>query len=317
MQQELREIPVLVTGATGFIGSHLVRRLVEEGADVHIASRPSSLGWRLSDLGPRVRRHIVDLGDRHSVGELVRQIEPIKVYHLAATTDVKRGFETSEDALADMRSTVNLLRAIEGSRCDSFVQTGTCEEYGDNQVPFREDQPLNPVSSYSASKAAQSLFALMYHKTLGLPVVVLRPFLTYGPGQTSSRFISQVIERGTSGAELPMTGGEQTREFNYVTDIVDGFVRASVTPAAVGEIFNIGNGIEYSLRYVVEEISRILGKQVDARFGAIPYRPGETWHFYCDNTKAREILGWSPQVSLANGLQRTIEWHQSRPNKGN
>lgn len=308
MLTQLQNARVLVTGGAGFIGSHLARRLVEEGAVVHVADEADPRAGRLADLQDRITYHRLDLLDAAAVSERLRRIDPVKVYHLAAHTNVRRGFETADDAVADLRATINLLRAVEGRACDGFVQTGTCEEYGDGEAPFREEQMPSPVSPYSASKTAQTFFALMCHRTLGAPVVVLRPFLTYGPGQAPSRFISQAIECGLSGAELPMTGGEQTREFNYVSDIADGFVRASVTPAAVGEIINIGNGVEVSLRQVVEEISRALGSPVKARFGAIPYRPGEAWHFYGDHSKARRILGWAPHVDLAEGLRRTVAW---------
>lgn len=308
MRQELSGVPVLVTGATGFIGSHLASRLIAEQAEVHVVCRSDPRDSRIAGLLDRLHVHRTNLADAARVKDLVSAVGPVKVYHLAAHTNVQRGFETADDALDDLAVSVNLMRAVHGGSCDCFIQTGTCEEYGDHPAPFHEDLPPLPVSAYSASKSAQTLFAQMYHRTMGLPVVVLRPFLTYGPGQSPTRFISQVIERGLSGTELPMTGGEQTREFNYITDIVDGFVRASVTPEAIGEIINLGCGVEYSLRQVVEEISACLDEPVKARFGAVPYRAGETWHFYSDSTKARKMLGWAPRTGLREGLLKTIAW---------
>jgi len=307
MRADLRGTRVLVTGAAGFIGSHLVQRLAAEGAEVHGLDRAGA-----SSAADGAAFHRLDLSDAAGVRALLEKVRPVKVYHLAGHTNVERGFDTVEASVNDLRCTLNLLGGLRDAGTDCFVQTGTCEEYGDQTAPFREDQPCNPVSAYSAAKSAATLFCRMFHKTAGLPVVVLRPFLTYGPGQDEARFVPRAIVSALTGSDFPMTGGEQTRELNYVSDIVDGFVRASVTPGAIGEIINIGNGEEHTLKQVVEMISRIAGRPVPARFGMLPYRPGEAGRFYCDHTKARNLLGWSPRMDLETGLRRTVEWYRSR-----
>ena len=307
--KELQGVTALVTGAAGFVGSHLVGRLLAEGARVHAVDLLDTPSPALLSHGTGFDYHSLNLLDTDATAALVQRVNPAKVFHLAAHTDVGRGLDRLGPAVNDLQSTVNLLRLIEEIDCSSFVLTGTCEEYGDNPAPFTEDQSFNPVSPYSASKSAAVLFGRMLHKTSGLPVVVLRPFLTYGPWQATCRFIPSAIEAALAEREFPMTEGRQTREFNYVTDIVDGFVRASVSAAAIGEIINIGNGVEYTLRGVVEKIADIAGKPLNAKFGAIPYRPGETWHFYCSNRKAQKLLGWTPKVSLDDGLRETIAWY--------
>lgn len=309
---DLKGVPVLVTGAAGFIGSHLTRRLLSEGARVSAVIEPGVSVPRIQDILSRISVREMDLGDSQAVQEAVREVRPRKIFHLAARTNVARGFSQVDASLDNIRLSLNLIRTLENGVCDAFVCTGTCEEYGDNAAPFREDQIPRPVSPYSASKAAITLYCQMFHKTQGLPIVVLRPFLTYGPHEDPSRFISTAIVATLTGRELPMTGGEQTREFNYVSDIVDGFVRASCSPGAIGEIINIGNGIEYTLKEVVERISSIAGRPVTARFGALPYRPGETWHFYGDNAKAKKLLGWAPRVDLDTGLRTTLEWYRTQ-----
>ena len=151
----------------------------------------------------------------------------------------------------------------------------------------------------------------MYKRqTLGLPILTLRPFLTYGPGQESNMLIPSLMKKVLEGEALEMTKGEQTREFNYVDDIVDGFIKASISPEAIGEIINIGNGLEYKIREVVEMVLKLVNSPIKPNLGALAYRPGETWHFYCDNTKARKILCWEPKVDLEDGLKRTINWFQ-------
>lgn len=313
MRETLAGTPVLVTGGTGFLGSHLVRRLVADGAEVHLLVRPTSPLARLEGSAEAVACHPGDLRDLERLRAVVAAARPVKVFHLAAYTNVVRTFDNADEVLdVNLRGTINLLRAIAATGCDCFVYTGTCEEYGDNPVPFREDQAPNPVSPYSASKVAATLFCQMYHRTLGCPVVLLRPFLTYGPHQAENRFIAQAIAAALRDEAFPLTGGAQGREFNYVDDIVEGFVRAATTPAALGALINLGNGVQYRMREVAELIFRLAGSTARPAVGALPYRPVESWDFYCDSSKARRLLGWEPKVGLEEGLRRTIDWYRGR-----
>jgi nucleoside-diphosphate-sugar epimerase len=305
----LKDTKVLITGISGFIGSHLARRLVEEGADVYGLVRNSSNLWRIQDFKSQIKLHYIDLRDFRGVGKAVQDIKPQKVFHLGAYVDVSRSSKVIDEMVeVNLKGTLNLLRTLDETGYDCFINTGTSEEYGDNPAPFREEQIPNPISPYSASKAAITLFCQMLHKTNKLPIVTLRPFLTYGPGQESNMLIPSLIKKTLKGETFEMTRGEQTREFNYVDDIVDGFIKASINLRAVGEIINIGNGVEYEVRDVVAIILRLMNSSLKPKVGALDYRPGETWHFYCDNTKAREILGWEPKIKLEDGLTMTINW---------
>lgn len=299
---------VLVTGATGFIGSHLVRAALEAGAETAALARPGSSLSRLSGVLDRVELVRADLLDRRTLTETVRSLRPQVIFHLAAVTDVSRGLASLDRSLADLRAAMNVVCAVEAAGTERLVHTGTCEEYGDNEAPFTEDQPPNPVSPYSASKAAATLYLRMFHKTTGLPVVILRPFLTYGPGQSPRRLLSQAMLSALTGRALDMTAGEQTREFNYVSDVVDGIMRAAAAEGVEGEIINIGCGEERRVRDVVEEVYRAAGAPLNVRFGALPYREGEAMRFYCDNSKARRLLGWRPGVGLAEGIRLTLRW---------
>lgn len=306
----LQDIRVLVTGLSGFIGSHLARRLLKEGAEVHGLVRENSNLWRIQDIKNQINLHCIDLLDFESVRKAVQDIKPQKVFHLAAYVDVRRSFEVMDEMIeVNIKGTLNLLMALDGTAYDCFINTGTCEEYGDNPVPFREDQIPNPVSPYSASKVSTTMFCQMLYKTMELPIIILRPFLTYGPMQESNMLIPSVIKKAIKRERFGMTEGEQTREFNYVEDIVDGFIKASLSKRAIGEIINIGNGKEYKVKDVVLKILNTMGNPIEPLIGALPYREGETIHFYCDNTKARELLGWNPKVSLDEGLKKTIDWY--------
>ncbi len=311
MIEKLERERVLISGISGFIGSHLARRLVNEGSEVYGLVRNTSNLWRISDIKNQVSIYYADLKDFESVKNIVHDVQPLKIFHLAAYVDVSRSFAVLDNIVKNnIKGSLNLLRALEGIDYDCFINTGTCEEYGDNPVPFREDQIPKPVSPYSASKVSVTMFCQMLYKTLGLPIVTLRPFLTYGPGQENNMLIPSVIKSVIKGESFEMTAGEQTREFNYVDDIVEGFIKAATTKKAIGEIINIGNGLEFKIKDVVKKILELMNSPFKPNIGVLGYRPGETWHFYCDNTKAMELLGWGPRVNLEDGLKMTIDWFQ-------
>jgi len=302
---------MLVTGAAGFIGSHLSRELVRRNAEVFLIDKPGISTTRIKGILDKVSLHYVDVTDFGSLRNSISEIKPQKIFHLAACVDVTRDWNIVERMIdVNIKGTLNLLRSLDGVNYDCFVNTGTSEEYGDNPVPFRENQVPNPVSPYSASKVSTTMFCQMLHKTMSLPIVTLRPFLTYGPGQESQMLIPSLIKSVLKGKSFKMTKGEQTREFNYIDDMVEGFILAGTTPEAIGEVINLGSGVEYRIKDVVRMIASLMGSPVKLEIGALPYRPGETMHFYCSNEKAKKMLEWRPDVPLEVGLKRTIDWYK-------
>jgi nucleoside-diphosphate-sugar epimerase len=151
----------------------------------------------------------------------------------------------------------------------------------------------------------------MVFKTTGLPIITLRPFLTYGPYQTADMFIPSLIHHCLNGKDFPMTEGDQTREFNYVDDVIDAYILAAVCKNAIGEIINVGNGVEYRIKEVAEKIVNMTGNPIRLLIGALPKRPGETLNFFCNNEKARRLLDWFSKVSLEEGLEKTIRWYEN------
>ena len=322
----LEGVRVLVTGATGFIGSHLAERLVAEGAEVTLAVEPRASKANVASILDKVRVHEVDLREGQTVQRLVRECQPSKVYHLAAVGVTDPGVDPTLAAQVNVLGTLNLLEALSETNCDCFVNTGTCYEYGHNTPPppvppkvggaggQREDQMVDPINAYAASKSAAWLFCNMYHRTHGYPIVTVRPFTVYGPRQSERALIPQVIISALRGAEglakdFAMTGGEQTRDFTYVDDIVEGYIRASLSEKAIGQTINLGTGEERSIKEVVLKVLELMGNPVKPMIGALPYRPREIWRLYSDSSKARELLGWQPQVSLEDGLRKTIAWY--------
>jgi nucleoside-diphosphate-sugar epimerase len=315
---ELSSSRVLVTGAAGFIGSHLTRRLVAEGAEVHALSDEVSSVYptRLIDLRGKITLHEGNIADRTAMEAIAKEVKPSIVFHLAAYTHVgKSWYRVDECIQSNIQGTVNLLLSLDNVGYDRFIYTGTSEIYGDIDVPFREDAVVNPISPYAVSKYAGERFCRMYQQGLGWPIVLVRPFNAYGPAQSPDRIIPETIVRAIRKQELQLTMGTQTREFNYVEDIADGYVKLATTPDIEGELFNIGGGEEVTIRHLVEQIVDLLGHPIEPRFGALEHRPNEIWRMYCDSTKARERLGWKPQHDLRSGLAKTIEWYEGELSK--
>ena len=311
---ELAGRRVLVTGASGFVGGHLVRHVVDLGAEVVAGVGRQTPMWH---GGPGPAQTLpLDVEDDSSVRRIVDAARPEIVFHLAARIDLRRepAAAPALDAV-NTAGTVRLANALlaAGGPLTRFVQVGTCEVYGGCEVPFVETQQEQPVSPYSASKLAASRHVLMLQRTVGFPAVVVRPFLTYGPGQRRRSLVTSVLRAALAGGPLQLTGGEQTRELNHVADIVRGLVAASVQPGVEGEVFNLGCGEPHTVRSLVERMLALSGGDTSPEFGALPYRDGEVWRFHCDPAKARETLGWEPRVGLDEGLSGTIAWYREHP----
>jgi UDP-glucose 4-epimerase len=308
---------VLVTGASGFLGSYVVRRLVDEGAEVFgvSSSVSSSTPERLVGVAGKIRLLEANMRDASSLAHVVQSARPELVIHQAAFTHVGKSFSRiDENIQTNIQGTVNLLLALDGAY-ERFVYIGSGDVYGDAPVPFTEDGPVQPASPYAVSKYAAERFCRMFHKAYGWPIVCLRPFNVYGPQQSPDRIIPELILSALNGRDLEMTEGTQTREFIYVDDVVDVFVRSLTQPGIEGEVINVSRGEEVSIRHLAETVLTLMGNPVQALFGALPYRPTEIWRMFGDNTKARELLDWTPTTSLTDGLNRTIDWYrtQERP----
>jgi dTDP-glucose 4,6-dehydratase len=305
---------VLVTGAGGFIGSHLAERLAREGARVRALVHYNALGlWGWLDHSPlKGRMEVIagDICDRDSVAAAVAGAEV--VFHLAALIAIPYSYAAPASYLrTNAEGALNVLGAARTLGGVKVVHTSTSEVYGSAQkTPIGEDHPLVGQSPYAASKIAADKLAESFHLSFGLPVVTVRPFNTFGPRQSARAIIPTIITQALADQPIRLGNLHPTRDLNYVENTVDGYLAAADSDAAVGRTVNLGSGREISIGDLAALICRLLGKPALFTQDAQRMRPAgsEVERLLADNTLARELLGWRPRVGLEQGLEATIAW---------
>lgn len=305
---------VLVTGAGGFIGSHLTERLVQLGAKTRAFVRYSSTGsWGWLDQSPLKNDFEVVLGDIRDQDTVSHALAGVDiVFHLAALIAIPYSYHAPLSYVrTNVEGTLNVLQAAQRAGSSMVVHTSTSEVYGTARtVPIDENHPLQGQSPYSASKIGADKIAESFHLSFGLPVVTIRPFNTFGPRQSARAVIPTIITQALSGSEIRLGNLEPTRDLNFVTDTVEGFTKAAETPAAVGEVINLGSGREISIGDLATLILKLMKKDVAITLEGARVRPenSEVDRLCADSRKGQSILGWTPQYSLEEGLAATIEW---------
>jgi len=308
---------VLVTGAGGFIGSHLIERLVELGAQVCAFVRYNSRGDRglLELLPPEALSSIEvvygDLRDPYAVREACKGVHII--YHLGALIAIPYSyFHPREVVETNVLGTLNVLMAARDLAIERIVHTSTSEVYGTAQyVPINEAHPLQGQSPYSASKIGADKLAESFYRSFGLPVCVVRPFNTYGPRQSARAVIPTIITQALTQDEVRLGDLTPRRDLTYVADTVAGFIKISQAGDDVlGEEVNLGTNADVSIGELTEKVFELIGKHPKIVTDAKRLRPpkSEVYRLLADNHKANELMGWMPEVSLEGGLRRTIAW---------
>jgi NAD dependent epimerase/dehydratase len=314
----------LVTGAGGFIGSHLVERLVEDGWAVRALVRYISWGGAgfLDELDDDVRDSVEivrgDLRDAECLRAATRGRDV--VFHLGALIGIPYSYE-APDATAQVNviGTQNVLDAARANDVSRIVHTSTSEVYGTARyVPMDESHPLQAQSPYAATKIAADKLAESYHLSFGLPVCTIRPFNTYGPRQSRRAVIPTIITQALAGDDVELGNLTPTRDFTFVTDTARAFALAAVSDDAVGRVVNLGTSTEISIAELCERVGAILGKTLSVRTRDERTRPArsEVDRLFSDNSLARDILRWEPAVDIDRGLRATCEWLREREISG-
>ncbi len=295
---------VLIAGGEGFIGQHLVRKLCAQQA------RVVSLGSK-ERVDKKAYKYIsVDIRNKNALAELLKGYDFDYVFNLSGYIDHGLYSENGRD-IVDVHFTglMNLLDQVNKPQLKCFVQVGSSDEYGGASSPQNEGMREAPISPYSAAKVSATHLLQTMTRSESFPGVIVRPFLSYGPGQKYNRLIPQVIKSCLNNMDFPTSEGKQLRDFCYVEDLVEGILLAATTKAALGEVFNIASGKAVSVREVIEIITNVAsgGKP---KWGAIKYRPGENMKLYADISKAKSILGWEPTTSLHDGILKTVKFYK-------
>lgn len=305
---------VLITGAGGFIGSHLAERVVSLGAETRALVRYTSngsWGW-LDESSLKADINVIagDVRDHDSVQRAVAGVDV--VFHLAALIAIPYSYHAPLSYVrTNVEGTLNVMQSVLRNNVERVVHTSTSEVYGTaHSVPMSESHPLQGQSPYSASKIGADKIAESFNLSFGLPVVTLRPFNTYGPRQSARAVIPTIVTQALQNEPIRLGNLTPTRDLNYVEDTVSAFIKAAEAPAAIGEVINVGTGREISIGELARAILKSLNRDLPLVTENERVRPekSEVERLCADANKARNLLGWSPEFTLEDGLANTIEW---------
>ena len=318
---DLKNKKVLVTGAEGFIGSHLVERLISEGAKVrafiHYNSRSD---WGMLEMLPtKIKKKLqVFPGDTRDQFLCKKATEKIDlVFHLASLIAIPYSYLAPASYVqVNVLGTLNILQACLENKVKKIVHTSTSETYGTARyAPIDEKHPLQAQSPYSASKIGADKLAESYFLSFGLPVATMRPFNTFGPRQSARAVIPTIITQGLAGNTIKIGSTTPVRDMVYVKDNVDGYIRIAKEEKTAGEVINIGTGFGVSISEIIEMVGSILDKELTVIEDKSRIRPkkSEVWKLVCDSKKAKKIVGWKCNYTLKAGLKETIDWIRDNP----
>jgi NAD dependent epimerase/dehydratase len=312
---------ILVTGADGFIGSHLVEMLVKQEARVKALSFYNSFnnwGW-LEDIDCLKQIEVLngDIRDSHYCKRITKDIDI--VFHLAALIAIPYSYVAPSSYVdTNINGTLNIIQASLENNVKKVIHTSTSEVYGTAKyIPIDELHPLQPQSPYSASKIGADSIAMSFYNSFGLPVTIARPFNTYGPRQSARAVIPTIITQIINGAEKIKLGDiTPTRDFNYVEDTCRGFIALALSDKTIGEVINVGSNFEISIKDTLEIIKDIMNSDIQFVIDKQRIRPkkSEVQRLWCDNTKINKLTGFKPKYSMQDGLKKTIEWFNIKEN---
>lgn len=308
---------VLLTGATGFVGANLARRMLADGHEVHISIRPESRRWRIEEIEARVRVHATDLSSRDSVDRLVSDVRPEWIFHLAAYGSYSSQTDIDRMVATNVLGTTHLVEACARSGFEAFVHAGSSSEYGFKDHPPSEEEWLEPNSHYAVTKASATLFCRYTAQKQNLPITTLRLYSVYGPYEEPTRFLPTLIREGLAGRLPPLVNPDVARDFLYTEDALEAFRLAAEKAAALprGSVYNVGTGVQTSIRQVVEVARRTLDVSDEPRWGSMPDRQWDTGVWIADNRKIVRELGWTARVSFSQGFGKMAEWLRENPER--
>ena len=305
---------VLLTGGTGFVGANLARRLLRDGHAVHLLVRPQHAAWRLDGIQADVHLHTVPLADEAALDTLVRQVRPEWVFHLAAHGAYSWQTDRQRIVQTNLVETMNLVEACLGVGFEAFVNTGSSSEYGFKDHAPSETEWLEPNSLYAVTKASATLYCRYTAQRHGVHLPTLRLYSVYGPYEEPGRLVPTLIVRGLRGELPPLVDPSIARDYVYADDVADAYVRAAQQPTGEpGAVYNVGTGVQTTLREVVAVAREALGITAEPAWGSMPSRQWDTSVWVADASKIRAELGWRPEHTFQHGFRSTVEWLHVHP----
>ena len=301
---------ILIVGGTGFIGGHLAQRCLKDTPNVSaLGLKEGSFGLRLLSKAEKIH---IDVRDKTLLKRTICKRDFNYIFNLGGYIDHAPYFNSGREVIeTHFVGLMNLLDCIDKKALKGFLQIGSSDEYGSAPAPQKEALREMPIAPYSFAKTALAYFIQMLYRAENFPGAVVRCFLVYGPGQNESRFLPQIIKACLRGEDFKTSAGRQLRDFCYVEDVVEGMVKAILSPGARGKIINIASGVPVSIKDMINKVVTILGSGKPL-WGKHSYRRGENMALYADISLARKLIGWQPSTCLDEGLKKTISWYKQR-----
>lgn len=303
---------IILTGATGFVGANLTRRLLTEGYEIHLLLRKEYQAWRIESIKKDVQIHIVDLNNAETLDKVLTEIKADWIFHLAAygayssQTNFRRMTETN------LMATVNFVDSCVRIGFDVFINTGSSSEYGYKDHAPDEQELLEPNSSYAVLKAAATHYCRLIAQSKQVNLATLRLYSVYGPYEEPSRLMPTLIIEGLQGKLPPLVNPEIARDFVFVDDVTEAYFKAASNPSLLmGKVYNIGSGIQVPLKKVVEVACQVFPIKVEPAWGSIPNRSWDTSTWVANIHNAVHELGWKPHFSFTDGFKKFIDWMKS------
>ncbi|HDR7791015.1 SDR family NAD(P)-dependent oxidoreductase [Bacillus cereus group sp. Bc252] len=315
MKNNLKSQNVFVTGGHGFIGSHLVKKLLYSGANVSILAKEHANLCRIKTVLKDIQILNGDIKDTDRVQEIITQIQPDYLFHLAADSGHSPQNNTINKINTNILGTTNIMEAIKRTGCKKIINLGSSSEYGVSETPIHENTPLNPQDVYGITKLAATQIAHHIAMKNKINIVTLRPFNVFGEAAPPENLFGYIISRLIQNQEVFLSKCIQTRDYCYIENIITGMILAATKSSLKNEIFNIGSGDSHPLKYFVKKIFQHFDSKKEPHYGAIPYSFNERMHVASDVSKIKKVLDWKITISLEQGIEKTIEWYQSTQNK--
>ena len=304
----------MITGATGFVGANLARHLLHEGHKVHLLVRHGYAPWRIEAIRDQVRLHEVDLSNLQSLTRAVGSIRPEWVFHLAAygayssQTDVQQMLQTN------IIGTANLVQACLETGFEALINTGSSSEYGFKDHAPAETEWLDPNSYYAVTKASATLFCRYTAQSKNVPITTLRLYSVYGPYEEPTRLMPTLVLKGLRRELPPLVNPDIARDYVYVNDVNRAYLlAAAIKGQQLGAVYNVGTGIQTTLRQVVDVARRILDIRAEPKWGTMENRSWDTNTWVSNNRHIQEVLGWRPQYDFEAGFREMVTWFRDNP----